>query len=93
MRDPCPISGGEHVSEGTCGLCGQVMSDQAALPKEALPKSLHVEVVYLGDGCIATCPCAFCDAVKSALADARKIGRETQLVLTLIPGEARPAKH
>ncbi len=67
--------------------------DEPALAKEARPKSLDVEVIYFGDGCIATCDCLFCDAVKRALADARKIGRETQLVLTLIPGETRPAQH
>ena len=63
--------------------------DEPALAEEALPKSLHVEVVWLEDGDITKCQCRFCYAVKLALADARKIGRETKLVLTFVPGEAR----
>ena len=64
-----------------------------ALTQEALPKSLHVEVVFFRDGYIAKCKCRICYAIQLALGDAYKIGSETQLVLTFIPGESGAANE
>ncbi len=67
-----------------------LVSDQPAAAEEALGKTLNVEVTFFQHGniAIAKCQCALCNAVKSALIDARKIGPQTKLVLTFVPGEA-----
>ncbi len=65
-----------------------VSLDKPAASEESGLEALHVEVVFFSHGSIASCECALCNAVKSALADARKIGSQTKLVLTFVPGEA-----
>ncbi len=83
----CAICGSDGSRWHACWGQPEELKEPTA-SEEALGKALHVEVTFFQHGNIAKCQCALCNAVKSALIDARKIGSQTKLVLTFVPGEA-----